>query len=178
MSSEDIPLRELDAMRSVLEAVKDLPEASVAQVLRWVGKHRGISLADGRPTPSLGSGEYGSTELASPTMAQPDPEFTTLADLFAAAEPGSGPDKVLVVAFWLQELQSAEAFQSLEVTTQLKELGHPVANTTATLNSLQKGSPRLVQQTKKAGSTKQARKSYRLTAAGSARVRSMLEGDE
>lgn len=98
-----------------------------------------------------------------------------LGDVFAEATPETGPDRVLVVAYWMQEVCGAEGFQTLDVTRNLAQLGHPVANTAATLNLLQKGTPRLVQQTKKAGASRQARKLYRLTEAGKSRVRALIE---
>jgi len=58
----------------------------------------------------------------------------------------------------------------------LKNLGHGIGNVTRACSALIAEKPALLMQVKKAGSTKQARKQYRLTTAGIQRVREMLAG--
>jgi DNA-binding PadR family transcriptional regulator len=58
----------------------------------------------------------------------------------------------------------------------MKHLGHGVKNITSALSSLMNEKPQRVVQLKKSGSTKQARKQYKVTEAGKNAVRRMLEG--
>jgi len=56
----------------------------------------------------------------------------------------------------------------------LKNLGHPIANITSAFNNLKARKPATVMQLKKAGTTKQARKTYKLTLAGKSAVEAMV----
>ncbi len=101
-----------------------------------------------------------------------------LADLFDSAQAESGLDKVLVVAYWFQVSQRQDDWDSFAVNTELKHLGHPSTNITRDLDSLMKRSPRLVLQVRKDGTTRQARKRYKLTREGVRAVEKMLGAAE
>ena len=102
-------------------------------------------------------------------------EFASLGDFFDAADPQTEADRVLVVAYWIQVVEGAEAFESFPVNKQLKNLGHAVSNITRALDSLIDQTPRLILQTSKSGSAKQARKKYKVTREGTKRVQTMIE---
>ena len=57
----------------------------------------------------------------------------------------------------------------------LKDLGYRVSNITTAFNGLINRRPQLVIQTKKSGTSKQARKLYRLTTEGQRAVERMLQ---
>jgi phage-related protein len=40
------------------------------------------------------------------------PDFQTLGDLFAAAAPDAGPERALVVAYWVQEIEHSEDLEA------------------------------------------------------------------
>ena len=101
-------------------------------------------------------------------------EYGTLGDFFDAANPQTEADRVLVVGYWLQVVEGEADIESYPINKHLKNLGHPVSNITRALESLIAQTPRLVLQTSKTGSAKQARKKYKVTREGTKRVSTML----
>jgi DNA-binding MarR family transcriptional regulator len=83
-------------------------------------------------------------------------------------------DKVVAVAYWFQQLQGNEDWDSATVNNELKHLGYSSSNITRDLDNLMAKSPRYVIQTRKEGTTKQARKRYKLTREGIRAVEAML----
>ena len=104
--------------------------------------------------------------------------FLNLADLWDTAQAETGLDRVLVVAYWFQVVQQQDDWDSFAVNTELKHLGHPSTNITRDLDSLMKRSPRLVLQVRKDGTTRQARKRYKLTREGMRVVEKMMSAAE
>lgn len=107
--------------------------------------------------------------------------FERVSDLVDAANPSSGLDYVLLGSYWFQQIQGAESFTGQQVNTMLKDLGHGAANITSAYDSLKGRKPPLARQIQKKGTSKQARKQYRLTAEGVRAVERMLNrtsGDE
>ena len=100
--------------------------------------------------------------------------FSDIGDLFDAARPQTEAERVLVVAFWVQIVEGIESFESFPVNKHLKQLGHPVSNITRALDSMIDQTPRLILQTSKSGSARQARKRYKVTREGTKRVQAML----
>jgi hypothetical protein len=100
--------------------------------------------------------------------------FGTLGDLFAAAAPQSGPERALVVGFWLQAIEHSEDLEGARINSELTHLGYRLPNITTTMSLLMNQKPALVVQTKKTGSAQQARKRYRLTQAGIKRVEALI----
>ena len=68
--------------------------------------------------------------------------------------------------YWLQVCNKAESFDSQRANTELKNLGHGVPNITKAIDGLKAQNPALALQLKKAGTTRQARKVYKITVAG------------
>lgn len=91
-----------------------------------------------------------------------------------AAQPATGPQRALVVAYWFQELQGREGWAGADINSALKNMGSGLANVTNTLDSLKARKPALVMQVGKSGRTQQARKTYKLTSAGIRAVSEML----
>jgi hypothetical protein len=65
-------------------------------------------------------------------------------------------------------------FASQEINAALKNLGHPIGNITSAFDNLKARKPAPVMQLKKSGTSKQARKTYRLTLAGKSAVEAMV----
>ena len=65
-------------------------------------------------------------------------------------------------------------WDSQNVNTELKHLGHPSTNITRDLDQLMGRTPKLVLQTRKEGSTRQARRRYKLTREGMRIVEKLL----
>jgi hypothetical protein len=167
-------LAKLDAMRQMAELLRGLSPADAAEVVEWARNQlRGLP-----PTPGDDEGRNpGARPAAAPGAEAPMQRFPTFGDLFAASRASSGPDRALVAAYWLQACQNGSDFEAAEITRLLTDAGHALANTGATLRLLSSQRPFLVIQTQKKGTSKQARKRYRLTTEGQRRVDVMLAGN-
>jgi hypothetical protein len=94
--------------------------------------------------------------------------------LFDSAAPKTDPERALVGGYWFQSVRDRADFQAQEVNTALKDVGQGIGNITEAFSALQERSPALVRQVAKSGRTRQARKKYKLTTAGTSAVRQML----
>lgn len=102
--------------------------------------------------------------------------WETLPELYSAASPTSDADRALTVAYFLQKVQGATDLDGFTINKELRHLGYAASNITSALNSLIARKPQLAIQTHKSGSSRQARKRYRLTNEGLRAVERMLEG--
>lgn len=160
---------ELEALATIAKALSDLSEGQRQNVLTYINMRYRGQASDGR-----GVGKSAGTAGADPGSTAPG-EYASLGDFFDAANPQTEADRVLVVAYWLQVVEGASDFESFPVNKHLKNLGHSVSNITRAFESLISQTPRLILQTSKSGSAKQARKKYKVTREGTKRVQSMLE---
>jgi hypothetical protein len=157
---------ELDAMRAVAAALEPLrsDEKGVARVLRWAReKYLGEAAGD----------SAGAKRKA--TAGTPD-EFEDVASLYVAASPKTDAERALVVGYWFQVHQGMKDFDSQRVNAELKNMGHGVGNITDAFTTLIDRKPQYVIQTRKSGTSRQARKLYRVTNEGINRVRDLLGG--
>jgi hypothetical protein len=154
---------EIQAMGDIARALEGLEPEAARRVLKWaidrfqlraVGLSTGVAGGGGGPLPTRA--------------------FTDFPELFDAANPQTGLDKALVAGYWFQVAQGQEDWDSQAVNTNLKQLGHPSTNITRDLDALIKRTPRLVLQVRKEGTSKQARKRYKLTREGIRAVEAML----
>jgi hypothetical protein len=160
-------LKELNAMKVITEELSKLDSHGVARVLRWA--------ADAFNTEASVAPASASTQSGS--AAQLDDrksKYESLADFYAAVAPDQVNDKALVIGYWMQTMQGSGDFDAQSVNKELKNLGHGVANITSAFDSLIARKPQMVIQTKKSGTTRQARKLYRLTIEGQRAVERML----
>lgn len=157
---------EIDAMGKVLAALTQLDEPARVRVIKWASEKLGV-LATAEAPAAVRS----TMNSVEPRVPEP---FRDLPDLFDAASPESDVEKALVAAYWAQVGQANPSFGSQALNDELKQLGHPIGNITRALDNLMAGKPALIQQLRKEGNTKQARKTYRLTSAGVRKVESMV----
>jgi hypothetical protein len=149
-------LSRLEAVRGVLEALKDLSPEDARWVLRRAQDTLSPVVTPPPADPTLR--ENGSTRV-------PD-ENVALGDFVASVQPETEYDRVLAVGFYLQSVLDQPDFDSYTITTQLKDLGYQVTNITRVFDDLMKRNPTMAIQTKKTGTSRQARKRYRLTQHG------------
>lgn len=159
---------ELEAMQAVYTALDDLDDDARGRVLAWAASKFQIQAPMGK-----GAGRSGGK------AAEEDDEgtgrkYADIGDLIDDAQPTDGPERALVVGYWFQEIEGRDGWGGGDVNNALKNLGHPLANVTKTLTSLRERKPSLVRQVGKSGRSAQARKTYKLTAAGAREVRQML----
>ena len=168
------PMAELTAMTEIAKALQPLDSNSVRRVLIWAADRFDAngSLGDSEADSSTSDGGGSSQDYSSLD------ELTDVADLFSRASPRNDPEKALLVAYWFQKLNGQADFDSATINKELKHLGHGVSNITAALGSLSSRKPQLVIQTRKSGSSQQARKRYKLTNEGLKQVERMIRGEE
>jgi hypothetical protein len=169
------PLAEVKAMQKVAEAVTALDAEATARVLRWAVAFYNVTTSGtsskGRPG---GVGSGGGSDTGNGNGQSEGQRFTDLAELYAATSPEGEADKALVVGYWFQFGQGQPDFGGQEINTALKNLGHPIKNITSAFNALKARKPAPVMQLKKAGTSQQARKTYKLTVAGKSAVELMI----
>jgi hypothetical protein len=169
---------ELDALRNVLASLTPLDSGARERVMSWIIKRLHIKFGS--------SGDDGVAADASPYREErqartrrdeaPVDRHETLAELFAAVNPKTAGQKALVVGYWKQVREDVLSFDAQSINTELKHMGHHVPNITEAMNELQRQRPQLAVQLKKSGTTKQARKTYKVTTEGIRMVEGMLDG--
>jgi hypothetical protein len=162
---------EVEAMGIVAGALDGLEDEVQARVLRWAGDRYGVSIGGKRQ----GSGGDSRKDVDLGEGGDPS-EYAELSDLFSAAAPATDEDRALVVAYWFQEGQEEKQANvtGQQVNKELKNLGHGVRDITKVFNTLIATSPQQVIQTRKSGSSRQARKNYKVTKVGIRRVEELL----
>lgn len=160
--------REIEAMAAISAAMKDLEAETAARVLRWANDRWRVKPPELlRNTVSQGAPSTG------PDLIQ----FQEFHDLFDAAKPETSVENALVAAYWFQVCQKHADLESQQMNSALKNLGHPSTNITRDLDGLINRSPRLLMQVRKDGTTRQARRRYKLTTEGVRSVERMLGGN-
>jgi hypothetical protein len=164
---------EIDAMKSILLALEPLDETSRTRVLRWAGDKFGVSPSAIKPRTLMQDGDR-ETQFSQPATNQ----FESAAELLASSGAETDTEKALVIGYWFQVVLNQSDIESQAINTELKHIGYGVGNITRALDSLVSTRPQLVIQLRKAGSSKQARKKFKLTAEGIRRVNEMLSAPE
>jgi len=177
MSDTDIdPLVEIDAMKSVAEALTPLNEDSCGRVLRWAADRFGVKIQSTKtPEPEAEEEDNANLHDSAQEEKNTSQQFDEIADLYSATTPSNDPEKALIVGYWFQVVQGQNDFDAGRVNKELKHLGHGVTNITTAMTSLIGRKPALAMQTKKSGSSQQARKKYKLTHEGLRKVQEMIE---
>ena len=168
--------KETRAISDVVGVLGSLESAERERVIRYVAERFQIQLggASRTRTAARESSEHTNEGPALGNIGNADyPDFASLVD---ACDPKTDSQRALVAAFWLEICQGGTNFDSQAANTELKHLGHRVANITRALDPLIKQKPSLVLQIRKSGNTRQARKLYKITEAGVRRIRAMIAG--
>ncbi len=158
---------EVKAIQGVAAALETIGADTRSRVLEWAVRRYGLQVTRTSAGPSREAAN--GPQLPS--------TFETFAELHSAASPATEADDALVGGYWLQVIQGQPDFASQEVNNLLKNLGHAVGNITVAFNALKVKKPALVLQVQKSGTTKQARKKYKLTVAGIKEVEQMISHD-
>jgi hypothetical protein len=162
------PKAELKAMTDVAAAIEGLDPAVIERVLRWAAESHGVTAAPVRPRGAQQSSAGVGTDNGDTPL-----QFGSFGELYAAASPTSDVDRTLVAAYWRQYYDGAEEFGAQELNAILKNLGYAVLNITSAFDNLKSKKPALVIQLKKSGTTRQARKTFKVTEAGKQYVEQM-----
>jgi hypothetical protein len=165
LGRREVEDKELEAMQTVYEALQSLDEGARQRTLNWATDRLGLSVAPKEQTADQATRSEGS-------------EFADLAELIDVAQPTKGPDYAQVVAYWLQVVNEKDGWSGNEINSELRNMGHGVANIATTLDRLIKRRPSLVMQTARAGKGTTAKKTYKLTTAGVKGVEKMVSSPE
>ena len=157
--------KELEALTSIQKTLEDVDddEAQKRIVAYLVSRYGTAEAVQGRRTPRR-------------DVTEQEFEFADVADLYHAAQPQTEAEKALVAGYWFQVREKQKDFGAQVVNTALKNLGERVSNITTAMSALADRKPALAIQVKKKGTTRQARKQYRLTTAGIEAVERMVTG--
>lgn len=168
------PKVEFAALNTVYDALKPLSPEAQNRVLGHVAEVLGLATPKSKMKQSPKASEQADEEDdAAPTVTT---SYKTFGEFFNAADPQTTADKALVAGYWLQVCQGAESFDGQSANKELTHLGHKIANITNAISALNAQKPSLAIQLKKSGSSQQARKTYKITTAGEAAVKAMING--
>lgn len=169
---------ELQAMQTLLSALELLEVDARERVITWViGRYDMLPMRSrktGHEDENEGSDDGSGQRQFAP--ANGTMSFNSLAELFAAADPQTNGQKALVVGYWLKKSERIDDFESQSINAELKHLGHGVSNITAALEELKSTKPALAIQLRKSGTSRQARKKFRITHEGLKVVDTMISG--
>lgn len=171
------PTQEIRAMEAVADALSVLDAEATSRVLRWAAERFGNIPLPGPSNPGRGIGGAKDGDSA-PPPGEGTPEYESLAELHAALSPKTDAERALIAAYWFQCVEEMPEFGAHKINVALRDLGHRISNITTAFNTLIGQKPQLVVQLKKSGGSKQSRKTYKLTAAGRAKVQEMVKAGE
>lgn len=170
------PDPEIQAMGSIADALTGLDEDGIVRVLKWAAARYGVPVASPSPGKTRRESPLGGAEQENGKDDGGDTTYEDFAALYDAANPTTGVDRVLVVGYWFQVVQGEADLEAAPMNRELKHMGYASTNITRDLDALIAKTPRLVTQTRKTGTSRQARKKYRLTTEGIRAVQRMLRG--
>lgn len=165
--------RELKAMVQLEAGLNVLEPDELKRVLAWAGSRFGVDIKPPGGARGIAAEEK---EQGEDSPKTDDQSYGDLATFYDAASPSTDAEKILVCAYWLQYHENSADVDAQTVNTRLKHLGHQVGNVTRGFNAAKSVKPALLVQTRKEGSTKQARKKFKVTAEGRKAVERMLTG--
>ena len=169
---------EFEAIQVVHGALEPLNSEAKTRVLTYVANLLGIDARVMASRPASTTSEA-DDEGPNRNAGQPKEQtrtFGSFAELYAAAEPKTNGEKALVAGYWLQVCKGEESFTGASVNKELNNLGHKLANVTDSIDSAKNRKPMLMLQTRKSGSSRQARKLYQVSQAGVNRIEEMIGG--
>lgn len=174
-----MPVPEIEAMGQVAEALERLEPEERSRVVRWAAERYGVTLGKsptkGREDP-LDEVDIDEEDEVGGGRDNPasSGEFEHFADLYAAVDPSTDKERVLVAAYWVQVIEGDDTFGSTVLNKMLKDLGHSVTAINKAMSRNMNEKPQLILQVKRGGNSQQSRKIYKLTAAGVAWVKGQL----
>ncbi|MEL7118872.1 MAG: hypothetical protein AAFO07_05510 [Bacteroidota bacterium] len=171
---------EIEAIAKSYEVIKDLDPASKKRVISWLVNKFQYTIDDAHHHGNIHAGGSGMTNAgnnADVTKELPEDltGFETAEALYTSLFTKTEPEKVLVVAAYLQEKEGLVELGGRRINSELKKIGEGVKNITAAISSLTKKTPPLMTQSKKEGSSPQAKKQYQVTADGIEKVNQALK---
>jgi len=185
---------EIEAMSVIADALTALDGDARSRVLRWAAEKFGVSLQ--RSSPNGGAayqarrsdGDTDSEDRVEERANGGPPEsspngtavlavqFSHFAELFDTVHPKTPMEQAVTAGYWEQEIHGRKDWQAQTINNHLKNLGHASSHISHALASGIEAKPALVLQLRKSGTSRQARKTYKLTTAGLNFVRTRIAG--
>lgn len=175
--------KEIQAIASVNDALKDLSEEERFRVIQWVANKyvqntsrlKVISPASHGEAPVMLEGEPGSNVLSDQQQAA----YDTFAEMLDASGATKDTERFLVAAYWLQVKDALPTWKSFQVNKLLKDTGNQINGITTPVRTLSKAKPKLVVQISKNTTSKgRGAKVFKLTTEGIKKVERMLSRGE
>lgn len=165
---------ELQAMSRILEAIEPLELDAQKRIFQWIQARLGLHGVVVKPETNMvveGKNPLTPTMQGGPALSS----FESIAEAFSAAGPPQTDTKrALVVASYLQVVEGKPDVTGYDVNSELKHLGFQINNITLAFAGLMNTRPQLAVQVRKTGTSRQSRKSYRVTIEGIREVERML----
>jgi hypothetical protein len=93
-------------------------------------------------------------------------QYDTVLDLFSEARVKKSTSKILLMAAYLQERHHFKEITTYDINFRLKRIKHGVTNISNIINGILNMKPRLLDEIKKEGQTKHARRKFKVTEEG------------
>ena len=169
--------KEFDAIQTIHGALEPLDDEARTRVLTYIESLLGIGAARGTPRATPTRNTSDGVGRSGPERAmRSDLPYSSFAELYAAANPKSNGEKALLAGYWIQAINGAEGFSGAAANKELTDLGYKIVNITDAIAKMKNRTPSLILQTKKSGSSRQSRKTYRVSHEGIKRVEEMIGG--
>ncbi len=101
--------------------------------------------------------------------------YKSIENLFLAANIDTVGSRILLAAAYLQEKSGFTEMSSYDINSRLKKMGYGVSNITTAINGLLNKKPPLMQQLRKEGDTKQAKRKFTVTEEGLKKSKTYLK---
>jgi hypothetical protein len=165
-SGADDDEAEVEAISAVVRILKPFSPPAKRRVISFVADKYGVGIvaqpnADGRA-------KEGSGGTTAPTAL---PEYKLFAQLVNRVRPATEIHKVLLAAYWAQQVEKVGPFATKQIYPRLTEISVGLGHVTERLQDLQDLNPSLVIHTVQAG---QSKKSFLVTEEGVAAVESAI----
>ena len=169
---------EFEAIRVMHAALEPLDDEARTRVLTYIASLLSVDprIECRREEPAENDAKEKTEEAEVDEATKQAPSFPSFAELFAAADPKSSGEKALVAGYWLQVCEGAESFTAAVAHKELRDLGHKLANITGAIDSMKSQRPMLILQLRKSGTSRQARKLYKLSHEGIKRIKEIVGG--
>jgi hypothetical protein len=168
-------------MGTIEAALAGLEAAAVSRVLRWAFERFEVAAPSTVPRDRETPGDAKESDKSQKQRDEGEKgdvtqvgSFGSLAEFYDAASPSDDKEKALVVCYWRQFTDGVSEIDAQSVSTALKHLGHALGNVTRTFDQLKAEKPASIVQLKKEGTSRQARKKFKVTSEGKKRVERML----
>jgi hypothetical protein len=169
--------QEIVALNTAYTALKDLAPDAIQRNINWLATRLGVSAIAKAPT-------GGRSPTPTETVATNNPDgqtasgefekFATSADFLSQINEPTDKERVLAIAAYIQKKEPDKELTGFSINKELKHIGHGVANITSAIQTWVDQRPQLMIQIRKTGTTKQAKKVYKVTEEGMKSVRKRL----